>query len=41
MAELVVLGFPSRERAERVMAVTEDLRRQELLDLEDAALAPR
>jgi uncharacterized membrane protein len=41
MAELVVLGFPSRERAERVMEVTADLRRQELLDLEDAALVWR
>jgi uncharacterized membrane protein len=41
MAELVVLGFPSREQAERVMEVTEDLRKQELLDLEDAALVWR
>ena len=41
MAELVVLGFPTREQAERVMEVAEGLRRQELLDLEDAALVWR
>src|SRR6266536_4092546 len=41
MAELVVLGFPSKEQAERVMEVAESLRKQELLDLEDSALVWR
>jgi uncharacterized membrane protein len=41
MAELVVLGFPNRERAEQVMDLAGHLRRQELLDLEDAALVWR
>ena len=41
MAELVVLGFPSKERAEQAMAVSADLQRQELLDLEDGALVWR
>jgi uncharacterized membrane protein/uncharacterized BrkB/YihY/UPF0761 family membrane protein len=39
--ELVVLGFPNKERAEQAMAVAADLQRQELLDLEDAALVWR
>jgi uncharacterized membrane protein len=41
MAELVVLGFPNKETAERVMQVAEGLSRQELLDLEDSALVWR
>ena len=41
MADLVVLGFPNRERAEQVMEVAASLRKQELLDLEDAALVWR
>jgi len=41
MAELFVLVFPSREKAEAVLEVARDLRRQELLDLEDAALVWR
>lgn len=41
MADLVVLGFPDKARAEEVMAVAERLRKQELLDLEDAALVWR
>jgi len=41
MAELVVLGFPSKEQAERVMEVAESLGKQELLDLEDSALVWR
>jgi uncharacterized membrane protein len=38
---LVVLGFPSKERAEQVMEVVASLRKQELLDLEDSALVWR
>jgi uncharacterized membrane protein len=41
MSDLVVLGFPSKERAEQVMDVAGSLNRQELLDLEDAALVWR
>lgn len=41
MADLFVLGFPTRERAEAVMEVAKDLQKQELLDLEDAALVWR
>jgi uncharacterized membrane protein len=41
MADLVVLGFPNKERAEQVMEVSARLRKQELLDLEDAALVWR
>jgi uncharacterized membrane protein len=41
MADLFVLGFPSKERAEAVMEVARDLEKQELLDLEDAALVWR
>jgi uncharacterized membrane protein len=41
MAELVVLGFPDKERAEQVMDLADRLGRQELLDLEDAALVWR
>jgi uncharacterized membrane protein len=41
MSDLVVLGFPSKERAEQVMDVAGSLNRQELLDLEDAAVVWR
>jgi uncharacterized membrane protein len=41
MTELVVLGFPNKERAEQVMNLGAGLQRQELLDLEDAALVWR
>jgi uncharacterized membrane protein len=41
MADLVVLGFPTKEKAEQVMEVGASLRKQELLDLEDAALVWR
>ena len=41
MSDLVVLGFPNKERAEQVMDVAASLGRQELLDLEDAALVWR
>jgi uncharacterized membrane protein len=41
MAELFVLGFPSKERAEAVLELGCDLQRQVLLDLEDAALVWR
>jgi uncharacterized membrane protein len=41
MAELFVLGFPSKERAEAVLEVARDLEKQQLLDLEDAALVWR
>ena len=41
MADLVVLGFPTREKAEAVMELARDLQKQELLDLEDAALVWR
>ena len=41
MADLFVLGFPTKEKAEAVMEVTRDLQKQELLDLEDAALVWR
>lgn len=41
MADLIVLGFPTREKAEAVLEVSKDLQRQELLDLEDAALVWR
>ena len=41
MAELFVLGFPSKEKAEAVLEVGCDLQRQVLLDLEDAALVWR
>jgi uncharacterized membrane protein len=41
MADLFVLGFPSKEKAEAVMELGRDLQKQELLDLEDAALVWR
>ncbi|MCQ4206024.1 DUF1269 domain-containing protein [Streptomyces longispororuber] len=41
MAELVVLGFSDKEKAEGVLRLSKELSRQELLDLEDAALAWR
>ncbi|WJV50642.1 DUF1269 domain-containing protein [Streptomyces flavofungini] len=41
MAELVVLGFSDKEKAEAVMRLGKELSHQELLDLEDAALAWR
>ncbi|MET9296981.1 DUF1269 domain-containing protein [Streptomyces sp. NPDC003077] len=41
MADLVVLGFADRDKADAVLRVAQDLSRQELLDLEDAALAWR
>jgi uncharacterized membrane protein len=39
MTHLVVLGLDSREDAERVLQVTEDLAKQQLLQREDAAYA--
>ncbi|MFI0235876.1 DUF1269 domain-containing protein [Streptomyces sp. NPDC016845] len=41
MADLVVLGFSDKEKAEGVLRLAKDLSKQELLDLEDAALAWR
>src|SRR3954452_10940982 len=41
MADLFVLGFPTKENAEAVLEVSRDLQKQELLDLEDAALVWR
>ncbi|WP_320776835.1 DUF1269 domain-containing protein [Streptomyces sp. CRN 30] len=41
MADLVVLGFADKEKAESVLRLAKDLSRQELLDLDDAALAWR
>jgi uncharacterized membrane protein len=41
MADLIVLGFPTKEKAEAVLEVSRDLQKQELLDLEDAALVWR
>ncbi|MFE0101486.1 DUF1269 domain-containing protein [Streptomyces sp. NPDC059009] len=41
MADLVVLGFSDREKAEAVLRLAKDLSRQELLDLEDAAVTWR
>jgi len=41
VSELVVLGFSNKERAEQVMDLAGSLSRQELLDLEDAALVWR
>lgn len=41
MTELVVLGFSDKEQAEAVMRLSSQLSREELLDLEDAALAWR
>ncbi|MER7396536.1 DUF1269 domain-containing protein [Streptomyces sp. NPDC000151] len=41
MTDLVVLGFSDKEKAEAVMRLGKELSRQELLDLEDAALAWR
>ncbi|MFJ9037223.1 DUF1269 domain-containing protein [Streptomyces sp. NPDC102406] len=41
MTDLVVLGFSDREKAEAVLRLSTELSRQELLDLEDAALAWR
>ena len=40
-ADLFVLGFPTKEKAEAVLKVAQDLQEQELLDLEDAALVWR
>ena len=39
MTHLVVLGLDSREDAEKVIQLTEDLAKQQLLQREDAALA--
>jgi uncharacterized membrane protein len=39
MTHLVVLGLDSRDDAERVLSVTEDLAKQELLQRDDAAYA--
>src|SRR4051794_12126768 len=41
MADLIVLGFASKERAEAVTELGRDLQRQQLLDLEDSALVWR
>ncbi|MBQ0854075.1 DUF1269 domain-containing protein [Streptomyces sp. NPDC057621] len=41
MTDLVVLGFSDKEKAESVLRLSKDLSKQELLDLEDAALAWR
>jgi uncharacterized membrane protein len=41
MARLVVLGFDNRRDAEEVFELGATLQREELLDLEDAALAWR
>ncbi|MEU7580864.1 DUF1269 domain-containing protein [Streptomyces sp. NPDC041068] len=41
MADLVVLGFSDKEKAEAVLRLAGDLSKQELLDLGDAALAWR
>ncbi|MET8473015.1 DUF1269 domain-containing protein [Streptomyces sp. NPDC006422] len=41
MAELVVLGFSDKEKAESVLRLAGELSRQELLELEDAAVAWR
>ena len=41
MADLVVLGFSDRDKAEAVLRLAGDLSKQELLDLEDAAVAWR
>ncbi|WP_055565475.1 DUF1269 domain-containing protein [Streptomyces atriruber] len=41
MADLVVLGFTDKDKAEAVLRLSKELSRQELLDLEDAALAWR
>ena len=39
MTHLVVLGLNSRDDAERVLEVTDDLAKQQLLQREDAAIA--
>ncbi|MFD6289724.1 DUF1269 domain-containing protein [Streptomyces sp. NPDC060205] len=41
MTDLVVLGFSDKEKAESVLRLSKDLSKQELLDLDDAALAWR
>lgn len=41
MADLFVLGFPTKEKAEAVMELARQLQKEELLDLEDAALVWR
>lgn len=41
MADLIVLGFLSKEAAEEVFELSLSLQQQELVDLEDAALARR
>jgi len=41
MAQLFVLGFPTREKAEAVLEVAKELQQEDLLDLEDAALVWR
>lgn len=41
MADLFVLGFPTKEKAEAVMELAGQLQKEELLDLEDAALVWR
>src|SRR5512135_3881352 len=41
MTDLFVLGFPTKEKAEAVMELARQLQKEELLDLEDAALVWR
>ncbi|WP_338693891.1 DUF1269 domain-containing protein [Streptomyces sp. Q6] len=41
MADLVVLGFSDKEKAEAVLRLAGEMSRQELLDLDDAAVAWR
>lgn len=41
MTDLVVLGFTDKDKAEAVLRLSRELSKQELLDLEDAALAWR
>ncbi|GGL88022.1 membrane protein [Streptomyces fumigatiscleroticus] len=41
MTDLVVLGFSDKDKAEAVMRLSQELSKQELLDLADAALAWR
>ncbi|MGH8869721.1 MAG: DUF1269 domain-containing protein [Actinomycetes bacterium] len=41
MADLVVLGFPSKEKADEVLALSGRLVQEDLLDLEDAAVVYR
>lgn len=41
MTDLFVLGFPTKEKAEAVLELARQLQKEELLDLEDAALVWR